>query len=1441
MPAQMNKQELIQWLQEHGVEFPAIATVRHLRDLYDSHPENQAGDEEDDGDGENGGEDDRDNDGEESALDEEIRVLQKRKQIADLRRELAGVELFSRPPDFQDVRCLVPLFSGSDSYVPERWLNDFERACDSVRGDADFRLKCIRRMMEPGTEAEWFLRVDRSTNYAEFRENFVQNFGHTFTVAEIIDQLQRTTFASSNTSVMGYILKMQEIASRANIDETQTIQMIVDGFRDRSADISVLYPATNMVQLKQLARRYVRLREIRSASVRPTPPVAVKGGAKPKINVVPDSGEIRCYNCSGRGHISARCREPRRTPGSCFRCGSGEHIIKNCPKAAPRNKDEVALLDEFRRNEPVDNPNGGINAALSELNLVSVAFLSDKTVHPAKTYLSLFDTGSPINLVKRSAVPSESISENKKYSGFRSIGNFPLCTYAVIPARVTYGSYSAQLKFFVIPDHFMIHPILLGREFLKAFGIILFDTRSNRFKIEIKNENEIQISECRLHCVYDLFREGIVNVLGSCSDCSEGNNCFADGLCVGSSVPDIYAIELDEAVQINSDLEQDIQRKLMKTIEENYLDVTNIPEKQHSYEMKLRLTSDIPISYAPRRLSYADRIEVNNIIEELLSAGIIQPSSSPYAFPIVLRTKKSGERRMCIDYRSLNKITVRDSYPIPLIDDCLERVEGKKYFSVLDLKSGFHQVNMAPSSVPFTAFVTPGGQYEYVRMPFGLRNAPAVFQRFINMVLESFIKDGTVVVYMDDVTLATDTIDEHIDLLGRVLRRLAEFRLEIKLKKCQFCFSEIELLGFTVSEKGIRPNNAHLEAIKSMPFPTDANQVNKCLGLFSYFRRFVPSFSAISQPIRNSIKPGSKFEFDENCKRAFVTLREKLTSAPVLALYNPSRETELHCDASSEGFGGILLQKQDDGKLHPIAYFSKRTTSAESRYHSFELETLAIIYSLRKFRIYLEGIPFHIVTDCNSLAMTLNKKSINARIARWALELENYHYTIQHRNGKLMSHVDALSRIPNNPNLIVSGISPDDIDFQLQAAQGRDQNILKLREQLGSGVVKNFSLDDGLVYRSASDGKLLFYVPAEMENHIVRNVHEKLCHMGITKTLDQLRMHYWFPKMKERVENYVKNCVPCIMYSDSNADSGRVLHSIPKKPVPFDTVHIDHFGPLPSIMSKRKHILVIVDAFTKYVKLYAVNSTSTKEVCACLDKYFECYSRPRRVISDRGSCFTSLEFGAYLLDNNVEHVKVATASAQANGQVERVNRVLKSMLGKVSEPVQHADWTKMLSRVEYAMNNSIHSSTHQTPAVLLFGVGQRGREVDSLSEYLEDRSSSECIRDLTGLREAASRQIEYTQAKNSDLYDKAHPLPKTFSEGEYVVIRNVDTTIGTNKKFTPKYRGPYRIHKVLPNDRYVIRDIENCQIYQLPYDGIIEAARIKRWADWRTPSQKEMH
>ncbi|XP_036325533.1 uncharacterized protein K02A2.6-like [Rhagoletis pomonella] len=383
--------------------------------------------------------------------------------------------------------------------------------------------------------------------------------------------------------------------------------------------------------------------------------------------------------------------------------------------------------------------------------------------------------------------------------------------------------------------------------------------------------------------------------------------------------------------------------------------------------------------------------------------------------------------------------------------------------------------------------------------------------------------------------------------------------------------------------------------------------------------------------------------------------------------------------------------------------------------------------------------------------------------------------------------------------------------------------------KLEEGEVQGYELQDGLVLKKTQGSSPLLCVPGEMQENVIRMIHEKIGHLGVEKCYEQIRKACWFEHMKERINRFIQNCIKCSIYSAPARSNEHNMFSIPKRPIPFYTIHLGHFGPLPALRSKRKHILVMIDAFTKFVKLYPVNSTSSKEVCCSLEKYFSYYSRPRRGISDRGTCFTSYEFSDFLLKNNVSHVKVATASPQANGQVEKVNRVLKAMLSKQTEPIQHSDWTKKLSQVEYALNSTVHCTTRCTPSELLFGANQRGCVVDEMTEYLEDKFLDGTYRDINETRENALGQIEKSQKYNSEYFLK-HSVPaKTYSAGDFVVIRHVDTSVGTNKKFVQKYRGPYVVHKVLPNDRYVIRDIDNCQLTQLPYDGIVEALKIRRW------------
>lgn len=841
-------------------------------------------------------------------------------------------------------------------------------------------------------------------------------------------------------------------------------------------------------------------------------------------------------------------------------------------------------------------------------------------------------------------------------------------------------------------------------------------------------------------------------------------------------------------------------------------------------ELNIRLTTDVPIFVPPRRLSYHDKEVVKGIVAELMQKGTIRPSSSEYAAPIVLVKRKSGDPRLCCDYRALNKSTLRDNFPIPLIDDCVEFLGGKVCFSILDLKNGFHQVKVAANSVKYTSFVTPNGQYEWTHMPFGLKNGPAVFQRFITNIFRDMIEEGELIIYIDDILIATTSVEENLRILEKTFKRLVDYGLEVKLPKCKLIQSQIDYLGYVADCHGVRPNDSHIQSIVNFPQPSNMKTLQSCLGLFSYFRRFVCGFSKIAHPLTNLLKKDTKFVFDENCRSAFEILKGELIKAPILCIYSATRETELHTDASSHGFGAVLLQKQDDGKWHPVSYYSKKSSDAESKLHSFELETLAVIYGIKKFEPYLKGISFRIVTDCSALQLTLSKKNINSRIARWALELENYDYTVIHRKGIQMGHVDALSRNVSN---VVAVITAEEVDFNLQITQGRDQVIKALRDRLEVEPSELFALENGLVYKRINESHLALYVPSEMERNVIQLIHEKIGHLGVNKCFNQIRQHYWFPAMKVKIQKYIDVCLRCIMHSEPPRVS-RTIHMIPKKPVPLDTLHLDFYGPLPNIKSKKRYILGMVDAFTKFVKLYSANATSTKEVCACLLKYFEYYGRPRRVIVDRASCFTSNEFKLFMENNNIQLIKVATASPQANGQIERVNRVLTPMIGKLSEVKNQSDWSRILGHVEYALNNSISSTTNNSPSILFFGVSQRGPVVDPLTEYIDEHVRGD-ERNLTKLREKADEAIQSMQRKSEAYHAQKTRPAKQYNVGDYVVIRNVDTSVGNNKKLIPKFKGPYTIHKVLPNDRYVIKDIDNYPITQMPYVGVLEAARIKHW------------
>lgn len=1089
------------------------------------------------------------------------------------------------------------------------------------------------------------------------------------------------------------------------------------------------------------------------------------GASRPIRVGAPASDNRRriCFNCKSEdGHIASQCPKPQaRRPFSCFECGSVEHQVKACPKR------QVGAVVEGDFVEPYTN----------------VSAIFHLVTGSTKIYIkTLFDSGSPISLIEASNVPLSHpvhLAALEDF-GYNGLGNMKLKSFGRINFDILKSNKITTVSAHVVPDSTLPCGLLLGRDSMQLFGV-------------------------------KLMQVDLVTPLEHLPIVDNWKELPENGM-ISAATYDIGPNRTKEA-----------KEKIVDVIERNYAHFEG-EMKTLNYEMNIVLENSTPIFSRPRRLSYAEKNQLRDIVQGLADEGIIRPSYSEYASPIVLVKKKSGELRMCVDYRGLNKVTKRDNYPIPLIDDCIDYLANKEIFSLLDLKSGFHQVKMGQNSIKYTSFVTPDGQWEYTRMPFGLKNAPSVFQRYINRIFRDFIDRGLIKIYLDDLLIGTKTMEEHLQVLAQILQRLSEYGLELQLKKCKFACDEIEYLGFIVCKDGIRPGREKTMAIEKFPVPKNAKEVHSFIGLCGYFRRFAKNFSTVSHPLQNLVKQNIPFDFDENCEKSFEEMKRILMNPPTLSIYDPRKETELHTDASAIGFGAVLLQKQTDSdqKWHPIAYFSKTTSEDEKKLHSYALETLAIYYALERFRIYLEGIDFTVVTDCNSLVQAIHKKDIHRSIGKWVCEFMNYNFMVKHRNGVNMGHVDALSRMP-----MIAAVDPTDIDIQLIALQSVDQTVLDLKSKLEKKTDSSFELSDGIVYKRGREGDLKFYVPKDLEHEVIRTGHEKCGHFGIAKTFEYLKRHYWFPEMKISIEKFIRNCIKCIIYSGPTKKNETHLYSIPKSPIPFDTVHLDHFGPLPSITSKKKHILVVTDAFTKHVKLYPVNATSTKEVICAMDKYFEYYDRPRRIVSDRGSCFTSVEFADFVKKYNIIHVKTATCAPQANGQVERVNRVLKAMLGKITTPVDNSDWVKRLKDVQFAINNTVSRSTGESPNVLLFGVQQKGFVVDYLTEHLSCVSEATRV-DLKAIREEAAVNIKKSQDYANKWFQEHSKGPTYYDVGDLVYIQNVDTSPG-NKKFIAKFKGPYRVAKVLPNDRYVISDVDGIQISQIPYDGVIEARNIRLW------------
>ena len=424
----------------------------------------------------------------------------------------------------------------------------------------------------------------------------------------------------------------------------------------------------------------------------------------------------------------------------------------------------------------------------------------------------------------------------------------------------------------------------------------------------------------------------------------------------------------------------------------------------------IHTTCAAPIRQRPRRHPMGQREEVENQVQDMLDRGIIKPSTSPWSSPIVLVDKKDGTKRFCIDYRLLNKHTVKDSFPLPSIAESLDALDGAQYFCTLDLASGYWQVPLDDDAKLKSAFVVPGGLFQFEVMPFGLCNAPSTFERLMENIFTG-LQWKTLLIYLDDVIIFGSSVQEVISRLKTVLDRLREAHLKLKPKKCHLFQTEVLYLGHVVSAEGVKTDPSKIEAVKSWPRPTNQTEVRSFLGLASYYRKFIVKFSEVAKPLTDLTKKDKPFVWTPECENAFITMKGMLTTSPILAY--PQRDVDfiLDTDASKSAIGAVLSQEQD-GKERVIAYASKTLNRAEENYCVTRRELLAIVTFLKHFRHYLYGQRVRVRTDHSALKWLLNFKNPEGQLARWLEVITQYQLTLEHRAGRIHMNADSLSRRP---------------------------------------------------------------------------------------------------------------------------------------------------------------------------------------------------------------------------------------------------------------------------------------------------------------------------------------------------------------------------------------------------------------------------------------------
>ena len=648
------------------------------------------------------------------------------------------------------------------------------------------------------------------------------------------------------------------------------------------------------------------------------------------------------------------------------------------------------------------------------------------------------------------------------------------------------------------------------------------------------------------------------------------------------------------------------------------------PLRGHEHHITLK-DGVQPVCQRPYRYPFYQKNEIEKIVKELLNAGSIRNSCSPFSSPVLLVRKADGSWRMCIDYRQLNLNTIKDKFPIPVIDELLDELNGACIFSKLDLRSGYHQIRMSEEDIPKTAFRTHEGHYEFLVMPFGLTNAPSTFQSLMNQVFRPYLR-RFVLVFFDDILVYSKSLVEHISHLKTVLEVLTKEKLFAKKSKCVFACEEVEYLGHLISGEGVRTDPRKTMAMQQWPTPKDVKALRGFLGLTGYYRKFVRGYGQIAAPLTALLRKDS-FAWTEEAEMAFQNLKSAMSNPPVLALPNFDKLFVVECDASGVGLGAVLMQ---EGRA--IAFHSQALKGRSLALSTYEKELLALVTAVQRWRPYLVGNSFLVRTDQQSLKYILEQKIGTPAQQKWITKLLGYAFIVEYKKGKENVVADALSRqVPSDEISSQNGVlcmisfpTPDWL-AQLKSSYATDAHVKSILEAFQSGKEgpKGFSMHNGLLLYK---GRMYVGSCEALKTAILQQVHDGPWggHSGVLKTLHRVQRDFYWPGLKSDVRKYVRECDTCQRLKHETCHPAGLLQPLPIPERPWVAVSMDFVEGLPKSQMKEV-VMVVVDRFTKFVHFIALSHpyTASKVANLYLQHVFKLHGMPTSIVNDRDPVFTS--------------------------------------------------------------------------------------------------------------------------------------------------------------------------------------------------------------------------